>query len=56
MLLTRKQKLLWNEAVRKTLNQVRLYDGIIPDERDRNHIATAIWDRLSYKSVQKKIS
>ena len=52
-ILSKKEKLLWNAAVQATLNEVYLYDGIIPDERDRLLIKQRVSEKLSYKTALK---
>jgi hypothetical protein len=47
--LTKSQKLLWNEAVRATMNEVFLYDGTIPELEDRMYLKTQVIKKLSYK-------
>lgn len=46
---TKKEKELWNEAIRAATNEMFLYDGIIPDERDRIIMKDRIIKKLSYK-------
>jgi hypothetical protein len=51
--LTKKEKELWNEAVKKCTNEIKMYNGTIPDEFERNNMAQAIKDRISYKLKTK---
>ncbi|HRZ18737.1 MAG TPA: hypothetical protein P5136_01655 [Methanofastidiosum sp.] len=55
-LLTRKEKELYNSAIKAATNEIKLYDGLIPDEGDRNYMAERIYERLAYKikRVDKK--
>lgn len=48
---TKKEKELWNEAIRAATNEMFLYDGLIPDERDRIILKERIIKKLSYKDV-----
>ncbi len=48
--LSKKDKLLWNEAVRKTLNEVKTSDGIIPDDDEREYLAIRVYEKVAYKS------
>ena len=51
--LSKKEKELWNEAVRKTINEMKLYDGVIPDKVDRLAMAENIQRKISYKLKTK---
>ena len=46
---TKTQKLLWNEAIKKACDEIKFWDKIIPNERDRRFISDSIFERLSYK-------
>lgn len=48
---TQKNKELWNEAIRAAANEMFLYDGLIPDKRDRIILKERIIEKLSYKNV-----
>jgi hypothetical protein len=47
--LTKKEKLLWNEAILKAANEVYLYDGLIPEEWERKILKEKIVKKFSYK-------
>lgn len=51
--LTKKEKLLWNEAIRAAANEAYLYDGLIPNEEDRKVIKMSTIEKLSYKTALK---
>lgn len=48
--MTEKEKQIWNDAVRATLNQVKKYDGIIPDDDERKYLCKSVYQRVAYKS------
>lgn len=48
--LSKREKAIWNEAVKKCCNEIKLYDGIIPDEDERRRMAEKIKERISYKN------
>ena len=45
----KREKEIWNEAIRKATNELRLWDGIIPDKSDREFIVCSIREKLMYK-------
>lgn len=51
--LTKKEKSIWNEAVKKTCNELKLWDGLIPDADDRNRLAAVLKEKVSYKLKTK---
>lgn len=51
--LTKKEKSIWNEAVRKTCNELKLWDGLVPDKDDRNILARVLKEKMSYKLKSK---
>ncbi len=46
---TKREKIIWNQAIRMAANEAYLYDGLIPNERDRKAMKSGIVDKLSYK-------
>jgi len=48
-ILTKKEKLLWNEAVAATAKEVLKYDGLVPNDDDRKALSEALKKRVSYK-------
>ena len=52
--LTPKEKLLWNQAIRAAANEAYLYDGLIPDEKDRLAMKIRTIEKLSYKLNNKQ--
>lgn len=53
-ILTQKEKLLWNQAIRAAANEAYLYDGLIPEERDRMAMKIRTIEKLSYKLTNKQ--
>ena len=54
--MTLKEREIYNQAVKDTLQEVWLYDGIIPDEEGRKNLCKAVQAKLSYKSPEPKNS
>ncbi len=48
-ILTKKEKEIWNEAVRKTCNELKLWNGLVPDDDDRNRLAVVLKEKMSCK-------
>lgn len=48
---TLKEKKLWNRAIEAARKQILLYDGLVPDERDRTNLADGIAKRLKYVNI-----
>lgn len=49
---TLKEREFYNEAVRDTLKEVWLYDGVIPDEVSREYMVRKIQRDISYKKPE----
>jgi len=45
------KRIVWNDAVRCCCNEIKTYDGIIPDAIDRNYMADKIKEKWSYKRI-----
>jgi hypothetical protein len=48
-ILTKKEKQIWNDAVKATLIEMMNWDGIIPDLDDRKLLREKISEKISYK-------
>lgn len=49
---TKREKEIWNEAVRDTLKEVWLYNGIIPDDFAREALCRNVQEKISYKNPE----
>lgn len=47
--LSKRDKELWNEAIRCATRELKNWDGLIPDKGDRDFAAKSIYDKLAYK-------
>lgn len=50
--LTLREREIWNEAVRDTLKEVWLYNGIIPDDFARETLCRNVQEKISYKKPE----
>ena len=51
--LSLKEKLIYNEAINRACGEIKLYDGVIPDDVTRNYMAFRIKEELSYVIPEK---
>lgn len=49
MIKSRKEKLLWNDAIKEACSEIKKWDGLIPNDYVRKFMATAVYERLAYK-------
>lgn len=47
-------QIVWNDAVLETIKEVKKFDGIIPDERERNYIEECLKSKLLYVHIPLK--
>lgn len=52
--LNKKQRELYNQAVYDTLKELWLFDGLIPNEIDRQQLCLTIQYKVSYKNQYTK--
>lgn len=45
------KKRIWNEAVIAVLREVNYYDGLIPEQIERDAMVKAIFDKIAYKGT-----
>lgn len=51
---TLRERECYNEGVRDALKEVWLYDGVIPDETDREYMVRQVQKKVSYASPEPK--
>jgi len=47
---SKREREIYNEAIRDALKEVWLYNGVIPDAVDRAYMCRAIQEKLSFKN------
>lgn len=48
------ERIIWNAAVRVTLNEVYKYDGLIPYVEDRKNMCGEIFKKIGYQVKKDK--
>lgn len=49
---SKRDKKVWNAAVKAAMKEVNTFDGIIPRDYERAYITTHIQSRLLYKTLK----
>jgi flagellar biosynthesis/type III secretory pathway protein FliH len=49
---SKRDKEVWNAAIKAAMKEVNTFDGIIPSDYERAYIVTHVQSRLLYKSLK----
>lgn len=49
--MSQKEREIWDQAVIAVLREVNYYDGVIPDQQERDEMIQAIFAKVAYKNA-----